>query len=163
MNYHDTIENFFKTSADKYICAWKENQVPSFPLMHLLKKNKEDEQFSIAIVPLSIPGGLPKGVSPLALVKPIIKEFTPDAYIVFSEAWAVDSNKLDKKIEDLNYGDMEYMKHRVERLIIIGNSISNKQHFQQFYLIKRDTRTRKKWLVFDSKDKETKLTSERLP
>lgn len=163
MNYHDTIEAFFEKSTDQYISKWKENETPEFPIMHLLKKDKDGENFSIAIVPLTVPGGLPKGVSPMVLIKPIVKAFTPDAYIVFSEAWAVDADKMDKKIENMRYGDVQYMKNRTERLIIYGKSISGKQTFQHLYTIKRDTRTRKKWLVFDKKDSGAKLESERLP
>jgi len=163
LNYHDTIETFFEKSTDQYISKWQENETPEFPIMHLLKKDKDSENFSIAIVPLTVPGGLPKGVSPMVLIKPIVKAFTPDAYIVFSEAWAVDADKMDKKIENMRYGDVQYMKNRTERLIIYGKSISGKQTFQHLYTIKRDTRTRKKWLVFDKKDSGAKLESERLP
>jgi len=171
LNYHDTIEAFFEKSTDQYISKWKENETPEFPVMHLLKENKRDvfghdddrKQFSVAIVPLTVPGGLPKGVSPMVLIKPIVKAFSPDAYIVFSEAWAVDADKMDKKIENMRYGDVQYMKNRTERLIIYGKSISGKQTFQHLYTIKRDTRTRKKWLVFDKKDSGAKLESERLP
>lgn len=132
--------------------------------MHLLKEDKDVKgKYSIGIVPLTIPGGLPDEVSPLSLVKPIIRDMKPDAYIVFSEAWCVDSDKMDKSIKNLKHGDLEYMKNRKERLIIYGHSLDNKEHFQEFYSIKRDSRTMKKWLEIDKRNTQAKLISKKLP
>ena len=161
MNYHDTIEKFFEVTSTKYIIGWQENEVPDFPIMHLLKKNKDDEKYSVAIVPLTVPGGLPKEISPMELVKPIIKEFTPDAYIVFSEAWTVDINKVDKSFKNLKHGDLEYMKNRKEKLFIVGRSMDDKQHFQKIFLITRDHRTMKKSLSLENPLR--KLVSSKFP
>lgn len=164
MNRQENIKSFFEKGRDHYLNAWKEGFAPDFPVMHILKRDRDEKnKYSIGIVPLTVPGGLPHKVSPLSLVKPIIRDMKPDAYIVFSEAWCVDSNQLEKSVNTLEHGDLEYMKHRKERLIIVGNSIDNKEHFQEFYTIKRDFRTMKKWLELDNKNTKAKLSSTKLP
>lgn len=160
MNKHDTIVAFFLKSADKYLQGWQENKTPPFPLMQMLKQNKDDNEYSTAYVPLEIPGGIPDGVDPMILVKPILESFTPDAYIIMAEAWTVRADKLEKSIANLRVGDMEYMKSREEKLIIYGNSKDDRVHFTEIYLIKRDHRTNKKWLVSDPK---MKVFSSKLP
>lgn len=160
MNYQDTITAFFLKCADKYLEGWQENKTPTFPLMQLLKRNKDDEHYSTAFVPLEIPGGLPEGIDPMVLVRPILDSFTPDAYIIMSEVWTVRANKLEKSIANLKVGDIEYMKNREEKLILYGNSKDDKIHFSEIYLIKRDHRTHKKWLVSEPK---SKVFSSKLP
>ena len=126
----------------------------------MLKQNKEDDKYQVAYAPLDIPSGIPDGIDPLVLVKPILDSFTPDAYIVMSEVWTVRADKLDKNVANLKTGDIEYMKNREEKLIFYGKSMDNRAHFTETYLIKRDYRTNKKWLEFEPK---SKVFSNKLP